>query len=172
MRVLQESAAAGEGTNALLAALTERIFAVVDGDKGTVFMLDAKANCLWSTKGEATVRTDLDKPSIPATVTKTGSSISVGDAYGDDRFDQTDDKKTGYRTTSLICCPLRATSDGPVLGVVQVSNKMPGGAFDEEDEEMLALVLDMVGPIVAAVVASTGSRDAKARRAGAGDEDD
>ena len=163
IRVLQESAAAGEGTNALLGALTEHIYKVVDGDKGTVFMVDAKANALWSRKGEATARTDLDKPSIPATVTKTGSSVSVADVYSDDRFSPDEDKKSGYKTTSLLCAPMRASSDGPVIGVVQVVNKQPGGYFDEEDDEMLTLVLEMVGPIVGGVVSEMAARDEKAK---------
>ena len=129
---------------------------MVDADKCTVFMLDEKAHALWFQSGETLTRLELSAPSIAATVAKTGNAINIPDAYADDRFDEKSDLKTGYKTKSLLCVPMR--SGEKVVGVVQVVNKATG-AFDEADEEMMATLLGLAGPVLHGATAAAGARD-------------
>lgn len=77
------------------------------------------------------------------------SIINVPDAYDDDRFDQSTDKRTGYRTRSLLTVPL-LDDDQTLIGVTQVLNKR-GGPFDDRDEEIaLGLASLAAGPSDAA----------------------
>src|SRR4029077_4786655 len=55
--------------------------------------------------------------------------------YLDPRFNQEIDKRSGFRTRSVLCMPLRNEA-GAITGVMQVLNKI-GGVFTEEDERLL-----------------------------------
>lgn len=81
----------------------------------------------------------LSAQGIAGSVAETGRLINVTDAYEDPRFDQEHDRKTGYKTDSILCGPIRGRT-GEVLGVIQAINKESGRftAFDEDVLETLA----------------------------------
>jgi adenylate cyclase len=61
--------------------------------------------------------------------------MNISDPYADPRFNREVDRKTGYRTHSILCTPI-VNRDGEKLGVLQVLNRK-GGVFDERDEQRL-----------------------------------
>ncbi len=61
---------------------------------------------------------------IAGHVAKTGKSVRVKDAYRDKRFDAAWDKKSGYRTKSILAVPIK--NRGVVRGVLQVLYKSDG----------------------------------------------
>lgn len=65
-------------------------------------------------------------------VASTGKTLNIPDAYQDERFNRDVDSKTGYKTKSLLCMPIRIR--GSIFGVVQMVNKL-GGTFSKTDEE-------------------------------------
>ena len=71
-------------------------------------------------------------------VFETGESLLIEDAYQDERFHQDFDRKTGYRTHSMLCVPLKVKDR--IIGVSQVINRLDGTPFNREDEETLALL--------------------------------
>ena len=44
---------------------------------------------------------------IAGTVAKTGETIRIDDAYADPRFDPSTDKRSGFRTRSILCAPIK-----------------------------------------------------------------
>lgn len=60
-----------------------------------------------------------------------GEALLVEDAYADPRFFAETDKKTGFRTRSILCVPLKRK--GTEIGVLQVLNPIDREAFDEND---------------------------------------
>lgn len=68
---------------------------------------------------------------IAGWVAERGESLLIPDAYADDRFYKDADKKTGFRTRSILCAPLQ--HDGKVIGVLQILNPRDKAAFEEED---------------------------------------
>ena len=60
--------------------------------------------------------------------------LLVPDAYADPRFFADADKKTGFRTRSILCVPLQR--NGKEIGVLQVLNPSAREAFDETDLEV------------------------------------
>ena len=48
------------------------------------------------------------------------------------------DRKTGYRTTSILCAPVKLRS-GELIGIIQVLNKHDGG-FDMDDIMVLEAI--------------------------------
>ena len=82
---------------------------------------------------------------IAGEVATTGKIVNIPEAYDDTRFNQEVDKKTGYRTRSILCMPIKAGTE--VVGVIQLLNKNEG-PFDEEDEEVMSSFLSIAGPIL------------------------
>ncbi|KAI9329222.1 hypothetical protein DFJ73DRAFT_631407 [Zopfochytrium polystomum] len=56
-------------------------------------------------------------------VATTGVLVNLPDAYEDPRFDSKTDKSTGYRTQSLLCCPIFGPSKN-IVGVAVLLNKI------------------------------------------------
>lgn len=132
------------GLSSLLFTMTLQAPRVVNADRGTIFLVDERDNELWSMQGEVNIRIPKDA-GIAGTVCTTGATINIPEAYEDDRFNQAVDQKTGYRTKTILCMPIRAA--GKVVGVCQVINKRDG-VFDAEDEEVMGAFLSIAGPII------------------------
>ncbi|MBI4871791.1 MAG: response regulator [Candidatus Riflebacteria bacterium] len=75
---------------------------------------------------------------ISGWVAKTGEDLLIPDAYADPRFDPTFDAKTGFRTRTVMCVPLKVGER--IIGVVQLINRIDGGAFVRDDLEMLKAI--------------------------------
>ncbi len=69
---------------------------------------------------------------------KTGKTINVKDAYKDKRFNREIDKKTGYRTKSVLCFPMK-NHQKEVIGIFQALNKKEA-YFNKKDEELLQIL--------------------------------
>jgi signal transduction protein with GAF and PtsI domain len=85
---------------------------------------------------------------IAGLVATTGQRLNIPDAYENPNFNQTIDKKTGYRTKAILCMPIK--SEDKVIGVLQLINKVSGsGFFTEDDEDVMSIFLAIAGPILA-----------------------
>jgi len=136
------------GINSLMFTITQRTHTLVDADRGTLFLVDNKSQELWSMQGEVNIRIP-KTAGIAGSVATTGETINIPDAYSDPRFNKEVDKKSGYRTNTILCMPIRgdAQSGHEVIGVIQVINKKMG-VFDEEDENIMDSFLSIAGPIL------------------------
>lgn len=119
---------------------------LVQADRCTMFLVDEAKSELWSvsTDSGAVIRIPKTKGFAGECATE-GQLIAVEDAYDDPRFNQDIDKKTGYRTKSILAVPVlrhfRSAGSGSVLAVIQMINKMEFdgevGKFDEEDIQVM-----------------------------------
>jgi HD-GYP domain-containing protein (c-di-GMP phosphodiesterase class II) len=110
---------------------------VVDADRCTLFILDREKQELWSKvsqRAEGVIRVAVGV-GIAGTVAQSNKSLNIPDAYCDGRFNRNIDAATGYRTSSILCVPMRSTR-GEVVGVLQALNHQDG-PFTEEDQELL-----------------------------------
>ena len=64
--------------------------------------------------------------------------IRIDDAYLDNRFNKEVDKRTNYRTKSILCYPL-IDKDGECFGVIEAINKK-NSTFNEDDEEFMNIL--------------------------------
>ena len=78
---------------------------------------------------------------IAGSVAVNGQTIRVIDAYDDGRFDESLDRKTGYKTKSILCVgvPGCAANSKPVA-VIQLLNKLNGKGFTQDDQDSLELL--------------------------------
>ncbi|MFI5403092.1 MAG: PP2C family protein-serine/threonine phosphatase [Planctomycetota bacterium] len=121
----------------LLGLILEAAAAGVGADRGTVFLLDG--NELWSRVLSGDKKLDIRLPvgqGIAGSVAASGVTVRIEDAYEDPRFDRSWDAKSGYRTRTVLCAPIRNRAGG-IVGVFQLLNRRDG-TFDAEDERFLA----------------------------------
>ncbi|MCZ7678535.1 MAG: GAF domain-containing sensor histidine kinase [Sandaracinaceae bacterium] len=110
----------------------------MDADRSTIYLLDDDGQHLISRvaegQGSADIRLKVGE-GLAGWVARTGERLVIKDAYQDVRFDAEWDRRTGYRTRSTLCVPMK-NRHGRTLGVVQVLNKRTG-EFTPEDEALL-----------------------------------
>lgn len=122
----------------LLKVILDNALWIVDGDRGTVYLIDERKQELWSRVLTAEEQFEIRLPmgkGIAGYVAATGDTLNIPDAYFDPRFDPEFDRRTGYKTESILCMPMR-NKEGKIIGVFQLLNKRTG-TFSEEDETIL-----------------------------------
>ncbi len=132
----------------LLALLVDEAKAVLNAERATVFIFDKKEKILWSrvASGTQTIRVPMNK-GIVGSVCLTGSLENIKDAYKDSRFNPEVDKQTGYKTNSILACPMK-NKKNQVIGVFQVLNCKAGRSFDRTDEELITILADQASGYV------------------------
>lgn len=122
----------------LLKVILEIALEITNADRGTVYLVDENSGEIWSKvlmgNEIAEIRLPIGK-GIAGYVAQTGETINLIDAYQDPRFNPEVDMKTGYRTKTMLCQPIK-DKDGKIVGVFQLINKKDG-IFTKRDEEML-----------------------------------
>lgn len=112
---------------------------LMNADRTTLWLLDATAQQLWTkipfqdgTFKELRIDVGQGFAGIAA-ATEEPLNIPF-DLYNhpDSATAQETDRKTGYRTCSLLCMPVRSPN-GDLLGITQLVNKRRHGAFPEYD---------------------------------------
>ena len=94
-------------------------------DRATVFVVDKINEQLVIKHSSNDDALDIRIPwntGLSGHVYQSGETLNIPDAYKDDRFNQDADAKTGYKTTSMMCCPIK-DQDGSTVAVLQVINK-------------------------------------------------
>ncbi len=122
----------------LLKIILDTALHIVDGDRGTLYLVDEEKGELWSKvyigSEHFTIKLPMGK-GIAGYVAATGDTINLSDAYLDPRFNPKIDKKTGYRTKTVLCMPLK-NKDDKIVGVLQLLNKHKG-LFTHDDENFI-----------------------------------
>ena len=122
----------------LLALIMENITILMEADRSTLYLLSDDGQTLWSRMAQGDDHIEINLKvgeGLAGWVVSSGQLVNIPDAYTDDRFQPAVDQKTGYRTRSILCLPMR-NHVGDIIGAVQVLNKK-GGAFAEDDESLL-----------------------------------
>ncbi|MDM8525190.1 GAF domain-containing protein [Desulfococcaceae bacterium HSG8] len=136
---ISQKMASCETLDEMLQTLVDIITTEVNADRGTIFLKDPDAPELYSRVARGNYQHEiriLDDRGVAGYVFSTGESANVPDAYKDDRFDPSTDEKTGFRTKSILCVPIRTVKDD-VIGVAQV---LKNSVFDSEDEAFVNAV--------------------------------
>jgi sigma-B regulation protein RsbU (phosphoserine phosphatase) len=126
-----------------LAELLELILRIareeVYADRGTVFLVDKERQQIWSIVATGLGKEEIRLPfgtGVAGMVAASGNPINVEDAYKLSFFDPSTDQKTGYKTRSLLCLPIRHKG-GEIVGVIQLLNQKVTGRFTSEDQDFL-----------------------------------
>ena len=135
----------------LLQLIMDEVTRLMNAERSTFYIVDEERGELWSKIAQKAeileIRLKIGT-GIAGHVAKTGEIINIPDAYNDDRFDPSTDKKTGYHTRSILCMPIfepttKKQIKPAIIGVLQVLNKIDG-VFTESDEDLLSSISSQV----------------------------
>jgi len=138
-------------TTKLLPLIMNEVTRLMHAERSTFYIVDQERGELWSQIAQKAEVLEIRLKvgiGIAGHVAATGEIINIEDAYNDDRFDPTTDKKTGYRTRSILCMPIfepqkEEAQDPAIIGVLQVLNRIDG-VFGREDEELLSSMASQI----------------------------
>lgn len=129
---------------------------IVGIDRATFYLVDKARNEVYSRFLHASgdlkeIRVPISRQSIAGFVAMTGQLVNIKDVYDDYnlmridkelKFDTSWDKKSGYRTKSMLVSPVKF--EGETIGVIQLINKLRD-SFDQHDEELISEFSNYVG---------------------------
>jgi sigma-B regulation protein RsbU (phosphoserine phosphatase) len=137
----------------LLPAILEVACRFIDAEAGSIFLVDDSGDLRISfVAGPTSGDVSSDGLVIPkgqgisGWVFEREEPLVIPDAYADPRFFRGIDAKTGFRTRSILCVPLRHR--GRMVGVLQVLNPRSKGAFDEGDVEPFTAYANLVATAI------------------------
>jgi adenylate cyclase len=149
MLLIMKALAAGLDIDNLLQSLMKKTTQVMNADRTTLFLVDFARQELWSKVAEGTGMNEIRFPigrGIAGHVATTGDTVNIHDAYQDPRFNPEIDIKTGYRTHTILCAPLKDES-GKIIGAIQVLNKK-NGDFTLQDEKLISTFAYQVSKVL------------------------
>ena len=144
-----------------LRVFTRRLARLLDAERASLLLVNEREQTL-----ELRVSQDLDLSDpvvipigtgIAGTVAKTGEPIRIDDAYEDPRFNPDVDRKSGFRTRSILCLPVRNQS-GDVFAVAQALNRRDGLPFEDSDEQKFSRFVSSLGVVLEALDQMHGKR--------------
>lgn len=126
---------------ALIFKIIEKNSKILNAERSTLYMLDRETDELWSRVAQGIEVAEIRIPKaigLAGYVVETGQVLNIRDAYEDSRFNPEVDRKTGFRTRSVLSVPI-LNREKELIGVTQAINKRDGD-FDHEDEELLKTI--------------------------------
>ncbi len=110
----------------------------IGAERGTIFLNDKATGELYSRVAQGNFRREiriLNTKGVAGWAFSRDQGVIIHDAYKDERFNKAVDVRTGFRTKSILCAPLRTVS-GDKIGVSQILNKIDG-EFSQDDLDLL-----------------------------------
>jgi putative ABC transport system ATP-binding protein len=146
----------------ILEAVVLKIRELLDADRGTIFLVDHAQGQLRSkiAEGGGSAPLEIKLPitsGIAGHVARTGHTRNISDPYSDPDFNPEVDRRTGYRTESILCMPI-FDRNKQVLAVAQLLNKRGGQAFSAEDEQSFSDFALPLGLILESCLRMTPAR--------------
>lgn len=129
--------------------MLEEVARVINASRATIFLINPESNELEAFAALGTKEEILKfdyRKGIAGSVFTTGVSLNIDVTKDGIRYSEEMDKKTGFKTKSIICCPIYNRED-KIIGVIEVLNKRNEDRFSVEDEKtmkVLALIFSSV----------------------------
>ncbi len=130
----------------ILIELKDSILELFGASVITIYAVDSANNEIYSKvkSGDRVdkIRVPISPVSIAGWVAMNQKVVKISDVYNEEElkkyhadlaFDISWDQKTGFRTKTMLGCPL--VKSGELMGVLQLINKKDGLEFTEEDEK-------------------------------------
>ncbi len=130
----------------LIRQIVDKTAEVLECERSSLFVLDEPSRELWSMEAHGSELQEIRFPvsiGLAGHVATTGEIVNVADAYQDPRFNPEFDRRSGYRTRSLLGVPV-VDREGRIIGVTEAINKS-NGDFDADDVDLLRAVASQIG---------------------------
>jgi len=128
-------------------------------DRASLFIIDKVSDKLILYTGEgmkkAQIKIDKNSGIVGACFTEC-RVVRIEDAYLEEKFNKEIDKKTNYRTKSILCYPL-IDKEGECFGVIEAINKF-NSSFTDDDQELLKLLSQEASSIFKSVASNDNNK--------------
>ncbi|HXY16347.1 MAG TPA: ATP-binding cassette domain-containing protein [Terriglobales bacterium] len=146
----------------MLEAVLMKIRQLLDADRGTLFLVDHDRGKLWSkvaeTDGAEPLRIEIpSNVGIAGYVARTGQTLNITDPYQHPDFNPEVDRRTAYRTKSILCMPIFDRQRN-VFAVAELLNKRTGQPFAAADEQAFREFAPPLGLILESCLRMTQER--------------
>jgi len=131
----------------ILAIAASETQKAMNADRCSIFLYDKDTQELYSRMASGMDDQEIRFPAslgMAGYVFVTGEIVKIDDAYSNPIFNKEVDEKTGYKTKSILCIPMR-NSNQEIIGVFEVINKLGNEVFTEKDLELLVSISSSVG---------------------------
>ena len=128
----------------LLQVLMDKTRNALKADRCSVFLMDKERSEMWTIVAHGMGKKEIRMPSgrgVVGYIALTGKVLNIKDIYKDISFDREVDRRTGYKTTSILGMPIK-DRNGRIIGVCEVMNKKQG-CFNKDDERFMDAVVSM-----------------------------
>ncbi len=137
---IASSFSSARDTQSLLELIAKEATRLLASERSSIFIWDQEHKQVVACPALGVEGNTLRLPDdvgIVGEVIHSGKTVTVDDAYNDERFDPSVDKSSGFRTRNLLCVPLRNNA-GELIGAFEVMNKQAGKSdFDDDDAQSL-----------------------------------
>jgi hypothetical protein len=123
---------------------------ILECERTSIYVHDKFTNMLVIHSGENFKKGEWKVPcdkGIVGHVFMRGEKQKIDDAYLDERFNKDIDRKTNFRTKTILCVPLKDET-GRSFGVIQSLNKKGGHLFSADDEELMEIFATQASSIL------------------------
>jgi hypothetical protein len=136
----------------LLDRIWRELTRVLAAERSSLFLVSEEGDELYSVVAQESEEIRFPKgKGIAGAVAAKGEALLIPDAYADPRFNPEIDRKSGFRTRSILCVPLK-NPRAEVVGVAQVLNRLDGQPFDGEDCLLLEALASMAAVAIETVL--------------------
>ena len=134
----------------IIARMVLSVKSAVQGDRVGLFVLSEDKRSMVLTISERSKGVRLPVRGLAGAVLLSNESSNIPDAYQDPRFDNTMDKRTGYRTRQVLGVPLRHPLTKEPLGLLQVNNRADRShdAFSNESLKILEVASEQLSELL------------------------
>lgn len=135
--VARDLAAQDLNTNAIVETIMQQARELVDADRCALFLVDRERGELISHIADhhhEEIRFRMDA-GIAGHVASTGELINTTHAYDHPKFNSEIDKKSGYKTQTILCMPVYF--ENTIVAVAELINKR-NGVFTKDDETVFS----------------------------------
>ena len=181
---ISNTLAAGTSIDDLFPLVVHEAKKLMHCDRATLFLVEddeAGNQMLWSKIAISMppIKVACKETSIAGATVKKREVANILDAYRDPRFDPAWDRKSGYRTRSILCVPVVDELRDRCLGCLQLLNKFDrngraeGASFGHKDEELATNLCSVVSIAIKSATSEAhahGAVELAAKTTHAGDD--
>ncbi|HNR14311.1 MAG TPA: GspE/PulE family protein [Thermodesulfobacteriota bacterium] len=156
LKAISKEIHAAENIDQILLDLKDKVRALFDVERVTVYAVDHAKKEIYSKMKEGEevteIRMPVNRKSIAGFCATTGKILMIENAYDSEElarispeieFDKSWDQKTGFNTHDVLVAPL--IYNKYLMGVIQLLNKRNGGSFTADDRQSVSEIAEVLG---------------------------
>lgn len=129
----------------LLEKIMDYSLEITESQAGSLLLVDDQGNLVFRlVRGDKSAELPgkvLEKgKGVMGWTAEHGQAVRIEDASGDKRFNPAFDAMTGFKTSSMLCVPMKTRSG--VMGVLALLNKKGGHSYRARDEEIITYLAE------------------------------